>query len=126
MRYESINAQTALERLDSGEVYYLIKMSENDTLGVLRSACAEGRVVTSYAEWQPKPTTEPVAGKPKATPERKASAIDHGRIVALFKAGWSVPKIADDVGCSLPTVRAHLTQEGLWSKKEGADNGKAE
>lgn len=45
--------------------------------------------------------------KPKKTAPKK---IDHGKIIALYKAGWSVAKIADEMRCSDQTVRNHITQ----------------
>lgn len=45
--------------------------------------------------------------------EPKKEPVDHGRIVALYKAGRSMEWIADDVGCSAQTVANHLKKEGL-------------
>ena len=33
-------------------------------------------------------------------------------MTALLKAGWSVPKIADEMGVSAPTVRNYMREEG--------------
>lgn len=56
---------------------------------------------------------EPVE-KPKKVPKAKApKTIDDGKISACFKAGWSLTKIADEIGCSAPTVKAHLKEMGL-------------
>ena len=49
----------------------------------------------------------------KEKPAVKREPVDHGRIVALYNAGWSMDKIADDVGCSAQTVANHLKKEGL-------------
>lgn len=50
----------------------------------------------------------------KAEPKKeKKEPVDHGRIVALYKAGRSMEWIADDVGCSAQTVANHLKKEGL-------------
>ena len=38
----------------------------------------------------------------------KKNEIDHGKILALAEAGWSVAKIADEMGCSMATVRNHI------------------
>ena len=37
--------------------------------------------------------------------------IDHGKIIACHKAGWSVAKIADEMRCSEQTVRNHIDKE---------------
>lgn len=41
-------------------------------------------------------------------PDKKAVKVDTGKIKALHKAGWSVAKIADEIGCSEQTVYNHL------------------
>lgn len=41
----------------------------------------------------------------------KMVPVDHGKIVALARAGWSVAKIADEMRCSDQTVRNHLAKE---------------
>lgn len=62
--------------------------------------------------------------EPKATPPKKAAAknketktahrgLDHGKIVALYKAGWSIKAIADEMGSVDGTIRYHLQKEGL-------------
>ena len=45
---------------------------------------------------------------PKKVPARKA--IDWGKAQALRKAGWSLAKIADELGVSVPTLSAHLKE----------------
>lgn len=39
--------------------------------------------------------------------------VDHGKIVALYKAGWTLTAIADEMRCSQQTVSNHLKKEGL-------------
>jgi hypothetical protein len=71
------------------------------------------------AEPEPEPPAEPPAEVKK--PERKKprtkatkkpgnrKELDMGKITALRDAGWSIPKIADEMGVSAPTIRKHLT-----------------
>ena len=68
-----------------------------------------------------KPKTEPKAKtKPKAEPKKSGPAgIDHGKLIALHKAGWSIEKIADEMGCTTTTVRNHIRQE----EQNGAEGG---
>ena len=54
-----------------------------------------------------KSTQQPVEKKPGVKKE-----FDTGKMNALLKAGWSVPKIADEMGVSDPTVRKYMKQEG--------------
>ena len=37
--------------------------------------------------------------------------IDVGKIKALARAGWNQAKIADEMGCSIPTVAKYLKEE---------------
>lgn len=60
---------------------------------------------------KPEPKEEPKTPKPKKAKDTKK--LDHGKICALRKAGWPVSKIADEMGCSGPTVRYHLDKEGI-------------
>lgn len=71
------------------------------------------------AEPEPESQAEPPAEVKK--PERKKprtkatkkpgnrKELDMGKITALRDAGWSIPKIADEMGVSAPTIRKHLT-----------------
>jgi len=67
-------------------------------------------------------TVEPKQTKPKKadteekgySPAGKAKAkIDDGTIKALYEGGWSLTKIAEDIGCSTQTVNNHLKAMGL-------------
>lgn len=67
------------------------------------------------------------ADKPKQTKPKKADTeekgysptgkakakIDDGTIKALYEGGWSLTKIAEDIGCSTQTVNNHLKAMGL-------------
>ena len=55
-------------------------------------------------------------------PEKKApikKEIDHGKICALYKAGWNCSQIADDVQCHVQTVINHLQAEGIYKARRG-------
>lgn len=59
-----------------------------------------------------KPKPKPAPAKPKKSakkPGPKKKQLDIGKMNALRKAGWSIPKIADEMGVSAPTIRKHLT-----------------
>ena len=67
-------------------------------------------------------TDKPKQTKPKKSdaeekgysPTGKAKAkIDDGTIKALYEGGWSLTKIAEDIGCSTQTVNNHLKAMGL-------------
>lgn len=92
---------------EGGKAYMMIALTDATTLGQLFQA---NRFFTDITE--PKGETKPKAAKqtkPKA--DKQDSKIDHGKIVALHKAGWSASAIANEVGCSAQTVLNHLKQE---------------
>lgn len=133
MRYESIDEATALRHMASGEVFFLTRVTGNVTIDALLSAIGEGRVVAAHEAYKPaEPTPKEVPEEPEPKQEkvqtrgRYANAIDHGKVAALYNAGWSVKKIAEEIGCNKQTIIDHLTKEGIYKsgkdKKEAADD----
>jgi len=57
---------------------------------------------------EPAPTEEEPPKKKKFP-----APVDHGKIIALYKAGWAPLAIADEMRCSLQTVTNHIKKEGL-------------
>lgn len=72
-------------------------------------------MVEEYEQIKPKPGEEkPKQTKTEAKPApKKRVKFDVGKLGALRKAGWSVSKIADEMGVSEPTVRNYMKREGL-------------
>ena len=76
---------------------------------------------------QPEPKPEPKEYKTKIEPktkpktEPKKSGVDHGKLIALWKAKWSIEKIADEMGCTTTTVRNHIRQEEQNGAGDGAE-----
>ena len=63
-------------------------------------------------EKEPVPATpNPTAGTEPAP--KKSKKIDTGKIRALREGGWSVAKIADEMGLSDQTVRNYMKKEGI-------------
>ncbi len=53
---------------------------------------------------------------PKKEPRKKKGrppVIDYGKIGALWEAGWSAEKIADDINCDTEIVIEYLERENL-------------
>lgn len=46
----------------------------------------------------------------KPAPAKRIVAVDWSKAKALRKAGWSLAKIADELGVSVPTVSQHLKE----------------
>lgn len=70
-------------------------------------------MIEEYEALRPKPA-EPIKvfGIEEAEPKKKRQKFDVGKMTALLKAGWSVQKIADEMGVSAPTVRKYMREEG--------------
>lgn len=59
--------------------------------------------------------TKPTADKQRdaAKRQQKRKPFDTGKMIALLRAGWNVPKIADEMGVSEPTIYNHMKKEGI-------------
>jgi len=88
-----------------------------------------GWAIESFSQTEPIKTEKP---KPKPAPKPKKSAkkpgpkkkqLDTGKMNALRKAGWSIPKIADEMGVSAPTIRKHLTAMDYPDPNKDGDMG---
>lgn len=84
------------------EAWMAVQVEEPDGAETQRDICPE--CVKKIAAQLPK--EEP---KPKRTTAKKEAPVrqkvDRGKVIALAKAGWSITKIADEMGCSDQTVR---------------------
>lgn len=55
--------------------------------------------------------------KPKAEKvQTKKKSFDTGKMIALLRAGWNVPKVADEMGVSEATIYNHMKKEGIKLK----------
>ena len=68
--------------------------------------------VTPPPEPEPEQAPEP-SPKPKPEKTRGRKPFDIGKLRALRNAGWSVAKIADEMGVSEQTIRNHMKKEGI-------------
>lgn len=111
----------AVKRVINGHrVYIMFEIDPQTTIEDL--GFADGFLIEEDPQPEPKPEPEP---KPKAQPKAESkkkggpAGIDHGKLIALHKAGWSIEKIADEMGCTTTTVRNHIRQE----EQNGAEGG---
>lgn len=112
--YKRIDLKEAIECvLSGGEVYGLIKINAQTSIEELSALSG----LIAIEEQAPTPPQE----EPKQDAEkgRDGRVIDHGKICALYNAGWSCTKIADEIGCNAKTVVNHLTKEGVYKKRGG-------
>lgn len=72
---------------------------------------------------------KPNTGAPKKD-ETKSGAprrggrppFDTGKLKALLRAGWDIPKIADEMQVTEATIRKHCREEGLLKDEQQADS----
>lgn len=74
---------------------------------VLHDAVDQDGIVTYQEE---KTFLKPSTSKP-------SKEIDHGKLIALWEAGWSIADIKVEFGCSDQTVRNHIAKE-MRDRKE--------
>ena len=110
----------AVKRVINGHrVYIMFEIDPQTTIEDL--GFADGFLIE---EENPQPEAKPEAEhKPKAESKKKGgpAGIDHGKLIALHKAGWSIEKIADEMGCTTTTVRSHIRQEEQNGAGDGAE-----
>lgn len=110
MSYKEISLAEAVEAIILGkEVYSLHRMLKDASVGDLYES--KGFLVKVQDRVDPKlQKKEKQIWPPKKDPK----VIDHGKIVACYKAGRTVSWIADETGCSHQTVINHLKKEGIY------------
>ena len=108
----------------------ILKYIGRDSIEVDRALCQGVILLLETEENEPEPDRKivpkqekPEQKAPKQTARKKPS-FDVGKLAALWKAGWSVQKIADEMGVSEPTVYRYLKQIGAKEKvkNEQADS----
>lgn len=121
MKLLGVSLKEAIDAVIEQETVYMLVRMESDTM-VSDLYGADGYVVM-----QEEPVPEPKPAKPSKQlkqkkqiwePKQDPVRIDHGKIVALYKAKWSIRKISDEIGCSQQTVINHLKKEGVYNVQE--------
>lgn len=103
MKLETIGQKDALQVLATGgRVYALSPINEDSSIKDLLG-------VEHFAIIDDEKKAEPKAKKKDSKPatERKPKC-DIGKMIALYNAGWSIAKIADELRVSEPTIRTYL------------------
>jgi hypothetical protein len=96
--------QALLKAAKNEEVYMAVCLSEETPVG---------EFIMADFYFAPEPEKPEPKEEPKKEANKATKKLDHGKICALRNAGWPVSKIADEMGCSGPTVRYHLDKEGI-------------
>lgn len=69
-------------------------------------ACQPGRAVGIWeAENDQKDPEDDQKG-----PGKGRGKVDVGKVIALYKAGWTLPQIADEIGCVQSVVSYHVNK----------------
>lgn len=125
MKLLGVSLREAIDAVIEEETVYMLVRMESDTM-VSDLYGADGYVIMQE-EPEPEPVPEPKPAKQSKQPKQKKQIwepkqdpvrIDHGKIVALYKAKWLIKKISDEIGCSQQTVINHLKKEGVYNVQE--------
>lgn len=104
--------EDAMKAIRQGKEVWIITRSLIDE----HTALSEFLNADDYEVVEPE-TEEPEEPAPTTAEEPKKkkfpAPVDHGKIIALYKAGWAPLAIADEMRCSLQTVTNHIKKEGL-------------
>lgn len=107
--------EDAMKAIRQGKEVWIITRSLIDE----HTALSEFLNADDYEVIEPEPEApekeEPAPTEEEPPKKKKFPApVDHGKIVALYKANRTPVWIADDMGCSLQTVINHLKKEGIY------------
>lgn len=124
MKLKQITLHDAIQCAGEDNVYIMIRLTDDTPVEQLRQA--DGYFVEEIEETAPAPAPAQVEEiKPAGEfthedqweetdkPTQKKGKYDVGKICALRRANWSISKIAEEMGCSDPTIRKILKQEGM-------------
>lgn len=98
---QQISLSEALERIEKGETVRCLVPGADGTWRDYQAAILNELLDGII----------PLADLEEKAPVKRKAQVDVGRIRALQDAGWSVAKIADDMGISEPTVRRYMKKE---------------
>lgn len=111
-----VSLDEVLQAGDGRQAYMIIPVTGLTTIEELR--VAQGFLIEDGADPGEPPEPEE---KPKRKPPARKT-VDAGKICALYKAGWSVKTIVDEIKCSEATVINKLKDAGIY---RGSDPAKA-
>lgn len=111
-----VSLDDVLQAGDGRQAYMIIPVTGLTTIEELR--IAHGFLIEDGADPEEPPEPEE---KPKRKPPARKT-VDAGKICALYKAGWSVKAIVDEIKCSEATVINKLKDAGIY---RGMDPAKA-
>ena len=117
MALKQIDAGTAFKRVRDGKPIYILQpISKRTTIEDMMDAVAFAEVIQEEPE-QEEPKTEEVAERSEAPAMKRKrgrpSNLDKDKVMALFKAGWTVEAIAEEMDAPVAKIRAITMAEDL-------------
>lgn len=103
-----VSLDEVLQAGDGRQAYMIIPVTGLTTIEELRTA--KGFLIDDGADPEEPPEPEE---KPKRKPPARKT-VDAGKICALYKAGWSVKAITDEIRCSEATAINKLKDAGIY------------
>lgn len=109
MNLKQVDLSGALEAVKNpnAQVLMLVPISADTRIAFASLAECFGFAV---AEEEQNAAAEPEEKEPEK-PKEKKQKVDHGKIIALYRAGWNISSIALECTCSTQTVRNHIEAE---------------
>lgn len=117
MALKQIDAGTAFKRVRDGKPIYILQpISKRTTIEDMMDAVAFAEVIQEEPE-QEEPKTEGVAEQTEAPAMKRKrgrpASLDKDKVMALFKAGWTVESIAKEMDTPVAKIRAVTMSEDL-------------
>ena len=105
-----VSLDEVLQAGDGRQAYMIIPVTGLTTIEELR--VAQGFLIDDSGDPEEPPEPEPEEKPKRKPPARKT--VDAGKICALYKAGWSVKAIVDEIKCSEATAVNKLKDAGIY------------
>lgn len=117
MALKQIDAGTAFKRVRDGKPIYILQpISKRTTIEDMMDAVAFAEVIQEEPE-QEEPKAEEVAEQTEAPAMKRKrgrpSSLDTGKIMSLYRAGWTVESIAKEMDAPIAKIRAVTMAEDL-------------
>ena len=117
MALKQIDAGTAFKRVRDGKPIYILQpISKRTTIEDMMDAVAFAEVIQEEPE-QEEPKAEEVAEHTEAPAMKRERGrprgLDTGKIMSLYRAGWTVESIAKEMDTPVAKIRAVTMSEDL-------------
>lgn len=111
---KEIDIAGALKRIAEGsnQVCMLVPITADTLISVEQLVAAKGfAIVTSQGRKEDPEESDPEESEKKPKQKKaKATPVDKGKVIALYRAGWNITSICEEVCSSYPTVRKIIDQ----------------